>query len=346
MIIKTKSKREPLLSESSNDAPSPSALLNPHEGGSPTESSPDGEALYNEQVKLYSASEATLTKKDQLFLDQLRDLSSNQRHKLVQLEKDTNWISVMALNQGIMAASTQIVMACTWMIVVTANHNLTFITFCFTSFFFLKFLTEFLASLVNDKSQFAKFFLVFSQTLGLLSGFFMIYSAKSYSIETESGTRDTDDIELHSIQTEGVSLNSSIALLISIQLMAMWQGIQTQVQKQYTMNSFTKDQNELATHMLQMAKYGGDIFGCVAAYWLLSSGWLIESQFDGQFLSVKSQVDHHQAVDEGLPQENVRYHYIISQFQAALGYMMTLFGVIAIANTFLRFFEISEFDRE
>ena len=65
--------------------------------------------------------------------------------------------------------------------------------------------------------------------------------------------------------------------MISIQLMAMWQGIQTQVQKQYTINSFTKDQNEMATHMLEMAKYGGDLFGCVAAYWLLSSGWLIES---------------------------------------------------------------------
>lgn len=91
----------------------------------------------------------------------------------------------MALNQVIMAASTQIVMACTWMIVVGANLNLTYITFCFASFFFLKFITEFLSSLVNDKSQFAKFFLVFSQTLGLISGFFMIYSAKSYSIESE-----------------------------------------------------------------------------------------------------------------------------------------------------------------
>ena len=109
MIIKTKSNREPLFSESSNDAPSP-VVQNRLEGGSPVnvaESSPDdGEALYNEQVKLTFASEATMTKKDQLFLDQLRDLSSNQRHKLVQLEKDTNWISVMVLNQGIMAAST------------------------------------------------------------------------------------------------------------------------------------------------------------------------------------------------------------------------------------------------
>jgi hypothetical protein len=40
---------------------------------------------------------------------------------------------------------------------------------------------------------------VFSQTLGLLSGFFMIYSAKSYSIETESGTQLDEDIELHSL---------------------------------------------------------------------------------------------------------------------------------------------------
>ena len=104
----------------------------------------------------------------------------------------------MAINQAMMAANTQIVLACTWMIVVGANLNLTFITFCFASFFLMKFITEFLASLVNDKSQFAKFFLVFSQTLGLLSGFFMIYSAKSYSIETETGSLHIDDdIGLH-----------------------------------------------------------------------------------------------------------------------------------------------------
>lgn len=44
----------------------------------------------------------------------------------------------------------------------------------------------------------------------------MIYSAKSYSIEVESGSQNLQEIELHKLQTEGISLNSTLALLISI----------------------------------------------------------------------------------------------------------------------------------
>lgn len=75
-IKQTKSNREPLFSASSNDLPVPQQLpLGSSLVDQPD--SPSGEALYNEQVKLTFTKEVTQTKKDLLFIDQLRDLSSN-----------------------------------------------------------------------------------------------------------------------------------------------------------------------------------------------------------------------------------------------------------------------------
>ena len=121
-----------------------------------------------------------------------------------------------------------------WMIFVWANIALPILCLSFVMILTIRFLSHLVSSLLNDKSQFAKFFLIFSQVLGLISGLFMTYSAKSYGIEIQEKalnvTINSTTIELSPIQEQGVSMTSGVARFISLSLFSMWLGIQTQVE--------------------------------------------------------------------------------------------------------------------
>jgi hypothetical protein len=95
-------------------------------------------------------------------LNHLKDLSSNERDRLINIEIESEWVSIFGINRFFLMASVQLMLSSAWMIVVCANINLIFSMYCFASFFLTKFLAHFIADLINDKSQFARFFMVFS----------------------------------------------------------------------------------------------------------------------------------------------------------------------------------------
>lgn len=75
---------------------------------------------------------------------------------------------------------------------VAANIELIFLAICLAMHFFLKFLGNLIATYLNDKSQYAKFLLIFSQIIGLVGGLFMMYAATNYYVDHSDGVKIPD----------------------------------------------------------------------------------------------------------------------------------------------------------
>jgi hypothetical protein len=91
-------------------------------------------------------------KYEHLLIDQLRNLSDNQRTKLVRLEQSTGWPRIFSFNNLLHYANLSLFFGSLWMVVVAANLDLTIILFSFLLFFSVLYFSHSLLSLINDRS--------------------------------------------------------------------------------------------------------------------------------------------------------------------------------------------------
>jgi hypothetical protein len=73
------------------------------------------------------------------------------------------------------------------MIKVTTNLDMTFLVCAFSSFMITKFGFNWISIWLNDKSQYAKPFLIFAQFVGIISGMLIVYAGKGYYAEKAEG---------------------------------------------------------------------------------------------------------------------------------------------------------------
>ena len=119
------------------------------------------------------------------------------------MENNSGWINTFALNGVFQSACLSLFFSSLWMIKVTTNLDLTFLLCAFSSFMASKYGFNVIALWLNDKSQYAKPFLIFAQFVGIVSGMLIVYAGKGYYAEKVAG----DQKGLYDIQKSGLTLN-------------------------------------------------------------------------------------------------------------------------------------------
>lgn len=166
---------------------------------------------------------------------------------------------MLALNGLLHHAILTLFVGTLWMIVVSANIDRTMMFLVVVALIF-EVVGNFLTSALNDKSQFAKLFLVVAQFFGLIAGIMTIWIANLYyeskethhahhkrmnstkdandtvdsnsttkviamAQEVDAGDGDSDLPHLHQLQVDGMTLNQLIMILITIFLLSMCHAI-------------------------------------------------------------------------------------------------------------------------
>jgi len=118
---------------------------------------------------------------------------------------------------------------------------------------------QLIAGAINDKSQFAKPFLIAGQFCALIAGILTTWIAKIYyegkakaagdkSQQGKAEGNSEHPPHLHQLQKDGMTLNQLALVVTSIFLLSMSHAVQKGVVSQYIRNSFSKrmvDQAEL-----------------------------------------------------------------------------------------------------
>ena len=95
------------------------------------------------------------------------------------------------------------------------------------------------------------------------------------------------EIDLHPIQFKGRGFSSDLFMILSLFFLGAWVGIESQVETQYTQNTFTKQYHKTATYNNHIAKYSGGLFGCGLTYFIIAS---LVPDFNSNFLMISNNV--------------------------------------------------------
>ena len=120
---------------------------------------------------------------EDLFIDQLRKLSSETRTQYVQEEERTNWVNTLAVNTLFHYAILTLFYSTFWLLVVAAGLDLSILLWNIVSFVLTSLIMRILIGVINDRSQFAKMILIIGQCLALLAGFLFMLAGKGYFAE-------------------------------------------------------------------------------------------------------------------------------------------------------------------
>lgn len=95
------------------------------------------------------------------------------------------------------------------------------------------------------------------------------------------------EIDLHPIQFKGRGFSSDLSMILSLFFLGAWVGIESQVEAQYTQNTFTKQYYKTATYNNHIAKYSGGLFGCGLTYFIIAS---LVPDFNSNFLMISNNI--------------------------------------------------------
>lgn len=135
-------------------------------------------------------------------------------------------------------------------------------------------------------------------------------------------------------------------IMITIFLLSMSHAVHSSVVTQYIRNSFSKRMVDKATLEIKACSYFGAILGCTIAFIIIAE---IVPDFNTSFLTIKvdrkARKDHHinSGTDDLL---RLDYHDTIESFQITVGCFMIALSLVQILNTYFRFYEMSDSDRE
>ena len=166
-----------------------------------------------------------------MLIDELKNLSFSAIQKLIKHEQNSNWIDVLWTSQLLCSIAKSMLFLELWLLVVSANLNLAIIIVCFGIYHFTSFLAGLICGLLNNRSQFAKIFLIFASVCGILTGGGVVFSSNNYDVEvpktpeTEKIDDDTKSISLFPMQVQGLSIKAYIGILSAIGSFALWESI-------------------------------------------------------------------------------------------------------------------------
>lgn len=174
------------------------------EGGSSEAPNPYQQAFNGEEVDLGEQGNFEFMEEEDIgeldhdqmvFIDHLRVYSHDQKQRLIAIELRTHWDSIFWTNSLMMNAAVALYLSMLWMIVVNANLDLVLITICMCVYLVAKYLSSLLAGLLNDRSQFAKVFLVGAQIFGIVAAILLIYSS-NYGVEKDKSAAATQGAQM------------------------------------------------------------------------------------------------------------------------------------------------------
>ena len=109
----------------------------------------------------------------------------------------THWDSIFWTNSLMLNAAVALYLSMLWMIVVNANLDLILVTMCMCVYLAARYVSNLLSGLLNDRSQFAKVFLVGAQIFGIVAAVLLIYSS-NYGVEKDKSSAATQTSQMSS----------------------------------------------------------------------------------------------------------------------------------------------------
>ena len=107
-------------------------------------------------------------------------MSAEARNLAVRAEEISNWGNIFAFNSFLLYIVISLELSTLWMIIVSANMPMYFLTICLASHFLIRFVGGVIASKLNGSSERAKSLIIVGQIFGLIGGVMMIYAANNY----------------------------------------------------------------------------------------------------------------------------------------------------------------------
>ena len=300
------------------------------------------EQFITDTEELHKIEKMVAARDSKLLADQLRDLSMGTKSKLVLREIETDWVSTLWTSTLLTFSAISLQLGTLWIIIVISNSDLIVITIYMCIYQVSAFFGCLIASLLNDHSQFAKFFLSFGCICGIFSSALTIYASQNFSVTKDQQPAATTfkdsvvKIGLFKLQLQGLSYRTYLSLMVSVFFLGAWEGIQTQVATQYSRNAFTKKLQRNADHSQKTARNLGMITGCLSIFFILSK---LSPELRWFFLTVNYS-------KSGQTPISLQLDEVMSQFQLCIGVFILLFSVLSLGNIVFRFQELSDFDRE